>query len=143
MNKIGGSTRVRDELTMAMADGRGVTAKVRWISRADEEGRNRWIHCTPLIGSNGQIGVWMVVIIDDDSETIPRRWRQAPPVLPVISTVTRKEGGATSAFDEVASSYGVAFDDNLRSDRPLRPTRAFQHPVFQASPSASESSLIL
>ena len=81
MNKIGGSTRVRSELTTALAEGRGVTAKVRWISRADEEGRNRWIHCTPLLGSNGQIGVWMVVLVDDDDETA-RRWRQAPPVDP-------------------------------------------------------------
>ena len=79
MNKIGGSSRVQSELTAALAEGRGVTAKVRWISKADEEGRNRWIHCTPLIGSNGQIGVWMVVLIDDD-QGINRRWKQAPPV---------------------------------------------------------------
>ncbi|KAL8965827.1 MAG: hypothetical protein Q9197_006304, partial [Variospora fuerteventurae] len=66
MNKIGGSSRVRDELTSALAEGRGVTAKVRWVTRADEEGRSRWIHCTPLVGSNGLIGVWMVVLVDDD-----------------------------------------------------------------------------
>ncbi|CAF9903187.1 MAG: hypothetical protein HETSPECPRED_000146 [Heterodermia speciosa] len=79
MNKIGGSSRVQDELTSALAEGRGVTAKVRWVSKADEEGRNRWIHCTPLIGSNGQIGVWMIVIIDDD-QGLSRKWKQAPPV---------------------------------------------------------------
>lgn len=79
MNKIGGSNRVRDELTAALAEGRGVTAKVRWVSRSNEEGRNRWIHCTPLLGSNGQIGVWMVVLVDDDTE-MHRRWKQAPPV---------------------------------------------------------------
>lgn len=83
MNKIGGSNRVRDELTAALAEGRGVTAKVRWVSRSDEEGRNRWIHCTPLLGSNGQIGVWMVVLIDDDNE-MHRRWKQAPPVDPYL-----------------------------------------------------------
>lgn len=65
MSKIGGSNRVRDELTAALAEGRGVTAKVRWITKLDEEGRNKWIHCTPLVGSNGNIGVWMVVIVDD------------------------------------------------------------------------------
>ena len=79
MNKIGGSSRVQDELTSALAEGRGVTAKVRWVSKADEDGRNRWIHCTPLIGSNGQIGVWMIVLIDDD-QGLSRRWKQAPPV---------------------------------------------------------------
>lgn len=79
MNKIGGSSRVQDELTSALAEGRGVTAKVRWISKAGEDGRNRWIHCTPLIGSNGQVGVWMVVLIDEDLG-LSRRWKQAPPV---------------------------------------------------------------
>ena len=69
MNKIGGSNRVRDELTAALAEGRGVTAKVRWITRLDEEGRNKWIHCTPLVGSNGSIGVWMVVVVDDPKST--------------------------------------------------------------------------
>ncbi|KAL8940651.1 MAG: hypothetical protein Q9216_002699 [Gyalolechia sp. 2 TL-2023] len=81
MNKIGGSLRVRDELTSALAEGRGVTAKVRWVTRADEDGRNRWIHCTPLVGSNGQIGVWMVILVDDD-QGLSRRWKQAPPVGP-------------------------------------------------------------
>ena len=79
MNKIGGSNRVRDELTAAFAEGRGVTAKVRWVSKYDEEGRNKWIHCTPLIGANGQVGVWMVVIVDEQKSG--REWampRQAP-----------------------------------------------------------------
>jgi hypothetical protein len=79
---------VRDELTAAMAEGRGVTAKVRWVSKTNEEGRSRWIHCTPLLGGNGQIGVWMVVIIDEQQEDgAIRRWRQAPPVSasPVLS----------------------------------------------------------
>lgn len=85
MNKIGGSNRVREELTAAFADGRGVTAKVRWLTRNDEEGRNRWIHCTPLIGVNGQIGVWMVVIVDDERHRLQRErermgGRSAPPV---------------------------------------------------------------
>lgn len=81
MNKIGGSSRVREELTTAFAEGRGVTAKVRWVPKADEDGRNRWIHCTPLMGSTGQIGVWMIVLVDDD-QGVSRRWKQAPPVRP-------------------------------------------------------------
>ena len=82
MSKIGGSNRVRDELTTAFAEGRGVTAKVRWVTKTDEEGRNKWIHCTPLIGVNGQIGVWMVVVVNEERAT--RRaatgGRHAPPV---------------------------------------------------------------
>jgi len=81
MDRIGGSSRVRDELSSALAEGRGVTAKIRWVSRPDEDGRNRWIHCTPLLGSNSQIGVWMIVIVDEDEE-LRRKWKQAPPVAP-------------------------------------------------------------
>ncbi|KAK4942336.1 hypothetical protein LTR10_017943 [Elasticomyces elasticus] len=75
LNKIGGSTRVKEELTAAFAEGRGVTAKVRWISRGDEQGKNKWIHCTPLVGHQGQIGVWMVVIVDDEQSN--ERWSHA------------------------------------------------------------------
>jgi hypothetical protein len=106
MSKIGGSNRVRDELTAALAEGRGVTAKVRWVTNSsknangapmdEKDGRNKWIHCTPLIGSTGQIGVWMVVIVDVErdmrrmgmggyQEGYPRTagyGRQAPPVPP-------------------------------------------------------------
>ncbi|CAD6456392.1 60311a1f-1a5b-47c2-bf5b-34032f583a51 [Sclerotinia trifoliorum] len=83
MAKIGGSSRVRDELTQAFADGRGVTAKVRWVTKDDLEGRPRWIHCTPLIASNGAIGVWMIVIVDDEaSQHTSKRYRLAPAVDP-------------------------------------------------------------
>lgn len=84
MNRIGSSDRVREELVAALAEGRGVTARVRWVTRPDEEGRNRWIHCTPLLGNNGGIGVWMVVIVDDESSKPSRKFRQAPPVATEI-----------------------------------------------------------
>jgi hypothetical protein len=89
LDRIGGSTRVRDSLAEALADGsRGVTAKIRWLSTASanlddrtEEGRPRWIHCTPLLGQSGAVGVWMVVLVDEEKSSTPaRRFRQAPPV---------------------------------------------------------------
>lgn len=91
MNRIGSSDRVRDELVAAFAEGRGVTAKVRWISRSDDEGRNRWIHCTPLLGQNGNIGVWMVVLVDDEASRSQRRFRQAPPVSKDIKSYTEEK----------------------------------------------------
>lgn len=64
LNRIGGSSRVRSDLGAALAEGRGVTAKIRWLTRPDEdgegEGRPRWIHCTPLLGHSGAVGVWCV-----------------------------------------------------------------------------------
>ncbi|KAK5017728.1 hypothetical protein LTR16_002049, partial [Cryomyces antarcticus] len=68
MNRIGGPSRVRDELTAAFSEGRGVTVKVRWTSHTDDEGRSRWIYCTPLVGHSG---------------SPPRRFDQAPPVAQV------------------------------------------------------------
>jgi len=126
MDKIGGSARVRDELSTAMAEGRGVTAKVRWVSKVDEDGRNRWIHCTPLLGSNGQIGVWMVVLVDDD-QALSRRWKQAPPVAPHRGRVygSTREGyeghegqGMRSGVESVARRGGGG--GSVHGDNPPR-----------------------
>ena len=86
MNRIGSSERVREELVAALAEGRGVTAKIRWVSRSDDEGRNRWIHCTPMLGANSNIGVWMIVLVDDESSHPRRRYRPAPPVAKDIKS---------------------------------------------------------
>ncbi|KAJ0348576.1 hypothetical protein KNSL1_005346 [Colletotrichum chrysophilum] len=80
MDKIGGSNRVRDGLHRAFAEGHGVTAKVRWMSKPPSEGRIRWIHCTPLLGSNSAVGVWMIVLVDDESDAGIRKGKEAPPV---------------------------------------------------------------
>lgn len=78
---------MRDSLIEALAQGIGVTAKVSWLTRVsrpstclevphlpddasitttDEviEGKARWIHCTPLTGSDGNVGVIMVIMVD-------------------------------------------------------------------------------
>lgn len=89
LDRIGGSNRVRESVRNALADGsRGVTAKIRWLSHAvqnleasSEEGRPRWIHCTPLLGQSGSVGIWMIVIVDEEKHGASnRRFRQAPPV---------------------------------------------------------------
>lgn len=88
LNRIGGSSRVRADLGAALAEGRGVTAKIRWLTRPSEdgegEGRPRWIHCTPLLGHSGAVGVWMIVLVDDEASSTGmgsgRRFRQAPAV---------------------------------------------------------------
>lgn len=87
---------MRQDLGAALAEGRGVTAKIRWLTRPDEdgegEGRPRWIHCTPLLGHSGAVGVWMIVLVDDEvsptGQSSGRRFRQAPPVS---STIGGKE----------------------------------------------------
>ncbi|EAU32011.1 conserved hypothetical protein [Aspergillus terreus NIH2624] len=66
LSRIGSSCMVRDELVQAFMCDRSVTARIKWVTRYSPEGRNRWVHCTPLRASNGKVGVWMVVIVDDD-----------------------------------------------------------------------------
>jgi hypothetical protein len=105
LDRIGGSERVRNSLAEALADGsRGVTAKIRWLSSAtaqldserSDEGRPRWIHCTPLLGKSGAVGVWMVVLVDDEKSPAPlRRFRQAPPV----SSEIRNRGAISPTYD--------------------------------------------
>jgi len=55
-----------------MKEGRGVTAKIRWLGKRSspdsfdrESGRDRWIHATPMLAQNGAVGVWIVILIDD------------------------------------------------------------------------------
>lgn len=115
MARIGGSPRVRDELTQALADGRGVTAKIRWVTKQDTEGRSRWIHCTALLGSNGSIGVWMVVIVDDDRDgQAIRRYKQAPPVDLKYGTISPsvRESEINSLRDFAIVNGGWEVDSN-------------------------------
>lgn len=84
-----------------------MTAKIRWLARPDEdgegEGRPRWIHCTPLLGHTGAVGVWMIVLIDEegsqDSISANRRFRTAPPVAPTI-------GGSANDYDGAPRANG-------------------------------------
>jgi hypothetical protein len=82
LSRIGGSQRIRNELTSALAAGNGVTAKVRWVTgrSTDGEGSPRWVHCTPLLGRNGTVGVWMVVIVDEEGYEPITKFKEAPPV---------------------------------------------------------------
>lgn len=86
MDRIGGPQHVREGLIEALAQGVGVTAKVSWLTQSkrpnaqhggnddseDEasfEGRPRWIHCTPLLGSDSKPGVIMIVMVDREEIT--------------------------------------------------------------------------
>jgi len=72
LHKIGGSDQVREELHDALRSGNGVTAKVLWLTNRDGgSGRERWVHCTPLLDATGEVGVWMVIVVDPPG--YPRR----------------------------------------------------------------------
>ncbi|KIX98786.1 uncharacterized protein Z520_05247 [Fonsecaea multimorphosa CBS 102226] len=112
LNKIGGSNRVREELTTAFAEGRGVTAKVRWVTKGDDQGKNKWIHCTPLLGQSGQIGVWMVVVVDDEKNN--ERWPPASGRLPpqVAGPERSWTPAPSSGYQMVGSNHNAVGDIN-------------------------------
>ena len=127
LNRIGGSSRVRTDLRVALAEGRGVTAKIRWLTKADDdgegEGRPRWIHCTPLFGHNGSVGVWMIVLIDEEGTSLStgRRFRTAPPVS---SNIGGKEWEAYAARDKRHSNaYDAAEQRGRRGGGGMYPDR--------------------
>jgi len=61
-----------------MAHGTSVTAKISWLTntapnttgeRSRLEGKPRWIHCTPMLGSDEKVGVWMIVMVEHEEVT--------------------------------------------------------------------------
>ncbi|KAK7538707.1 uncharacterized protein J3D65DRAFT_341895 [Phyllosticta citribraziliensis] len=113
MDHIGGSEKVQRELEGALADKRSVTAKIRWISssRSHDEGRPRWIHCTPLFNQKGDVGVWTVILVDDHKAktSMDRKVRIAPPVSTEIVGENYDGPGANRNFSRRASTpFGKA-----------------------------------
>ncbi|EHK98949.1 hypothetical protein M7I_5240 [Glarea lozoyensis 74030] len=70
-SKLGGPAATISALQDAFRDGAAVTAKVLWLPknaqsgerRAGQEVRPRWIRCTPLLGSDDRVGVWMIILV--------------------------------------------------------------------------------
>ncbi|KAJ5272640.1 hypothetical protein N7478_007765 [Penicillium angulare] len=75
MSRIGDTGEKRDSIIHAMQEGRSVTARIKWVTRFSENGRYRWIHCTPLLANNGEVGVWMIVVMDDEEEQHFVQWK--------------------------------------------------------------------
>lgn len=73
MDRIGGPEQLKNGILDAFRNGTGVTAKVPWITYANSknggDGKPRWIHCTPLFGSDERVGVWMVVLVENEEVT--------------------------------------------------------------------------
>lgn len=80
LSRIGDIGEKKDTIVQAMMEGRSVTARIKWVTRFRENGRHRWIHCTPLLANNGEIGVWMIVIMDDEEEHFVR-WKGNWPTI--------------------------------------------------------------
>ncbi|TKA69048.1 hypothetical protein B0A55_08719 [Friedmanniomyces simplex] len=86
LERIGGPLHVREGILDALSHGTGVTAKITWLTHSASaglpgeresvgsfsgqmQGKPRWIHCTPLLGSDERVGVWMVVMVESEEVT--------------------------------------------------------------------------
>ncbi|CAL3962791.1 unnamed protein product [Diplocarpon coronariae] len=85
--KLGGPRQTISALESAFRDGASVTAKVLWLPKdmhAGERGRGpaevkpRYIRCTPLLGSDDRVGVWMVILVAVDEELVRDGYRLDP-----------------------------------------------------------------
>lgn len=79
LDRIGGPKHLRDGVLDALENGNSITAKVPWLTNpstysnnrdsSGEDGKPRWIHCTPLFGSDDKVGVWMVILVENEEVT--------------------------------------------------------------------------
>ncbi|KAI2643287.1 hypothetical protein GGS21DRAFT_7547 [Xylaria nigripes] len=126
LSRIGGSSTVRDAITKAFKDGHGIKTKVRWLARPTvsgrganaspnpNHGRKRWIHTTPLFGINGAVGVWVVILVDEEEK---RRLLEAPPIE--LYSLERSQPFDNSAHNQISenlddrSSQSAGNDDKV------------------------------
>lgn len=94
------------------------------------EGKARWIHCTPLTGSDGRVGVIMIIMVDKQDVTHnPPDLNRVPSTRPVGSEV----GGHTSSHTRARSH------NSFRSAREPDYTPEHRHPHSTPSSTARNS----
>ncbi|KAF2108555.1 hypothetical protein BDV96DRAFT_261913 [Lophiotrema nucula] len=113
MDRIGGPQHVREGLLDALSQGVGVTAKISWLTQSAKghgntnknsdrnsspsgedflEGKPRWIHCTPLLGSDSKVGVIMIVMVDKEEITGSLNPSRLASPLPIRSREQMRDG---------------------------------------------------
>ncbi|EOD46088.1 PAS domain-containing protein [Neofusicoccum parvum] len=142
LDRIGGPQSVREGIATAFAEGVRVTAKISWLtgsnagwyskdgahdshhpSRSNSmEGKPRYIHCTPLLGSDGVPGVWMVVMVENEDITGAinarrKRWGFSPvgPDTGVANSKFTQEKLFSQYRTREGGAHGAAGDGRARS----------------------------
>lgn len=131
MDRIGGPQAIRDGVLDSLSHNNPVTAKISWLSvptdpshRSSIEGKPRWIHCTPLLGSDEKVGVWMIVMVEQEtvtgslrrpSEVVPTAPTAAPaPSVP--SSPIRGSVGEGAASPRFRADTGKLYAEYLRRE---------------------------
>ncbi|TQV98438.1 PAS-like protein [Cordyceps javanica] len=103
------------------------------VEEPEPPGRPRWLHCTPLSGSNGKVGVWMIVIVDEEDWGSRRFGVVAPPVPAPVQQqqmLPPRPDTATSAPGTALSGMSFAIGESREADSPqaartaVRPRRS-------------------
>ena len=107
---------MREGLIDALSNGTSVTAKISWLTNPSNNGDNkyvsgnegagkpRWIHCTPMLGSDEKVGVWMVVIVEEEEVTGMLN-RSDSTKSSRSATPLKRDGGRTTPGNELYSDY--------------------------------------
>jgi len=141
---------VRDGLSEAFEQGAAVTAKVTWIpqGRSSDDGeesrpssrrggggaafgesaqqqRTRYISCTPLLGSDDQVGVWMVVMVENELVTGSLASRTAAlnrynePQVPPTTSEYQRESDSIDSIDAISNGVGEGRAGHARFERSM------------------------
>lgn len=155
LSRIGGPSHVREGLLDAFESGAAVTAKVTWLPHGqenndmtngdsrpssrrggppDQSARTRYISCTPLLGSDDQVGVWMVVMVENELVTGSLASRQAalnrynnnneiPPTPSEyqremhVGSDTDEGGGARRTFESQRGGFERSASGQIKDER--------------------------
>ncbi|KAL2069580.1 hypothetical protein VTL71DRAFT_14259 [Oculimacula yallundae] len=128
--KLGGPTQTISALESAFRDGASVTAKVLWLPKSThvgERGRGpaeikpRFIRCTPLLGSDDRVGVWMVILVPVDGEPFNSSYGRRDPMYDMVDETAEERmrlagGGSGSRNPSRAGSMRRAPSIDMDAD---------------------------
>lgn len=141
---------MRDGLSEAFEQGAAVTAKVTWIPQgrssddseesrpssrrggggaafgeSAQQQRTRYISCTPLLGSDDQVGVWMVVMVENELVTGSLASRTAAlnrynePQVPPTPSEYQRESDSIDSNDAISNGVGEGRAGHARFERSM------------------------
>ncbi|TID21743.1 hypothetical protein E2P81_ATG05009 [Venturia nashicola] len=140
MDRVGGAQHVREGLLDALTQGVGVTAKISWLTHSKREnwgttpGKERWVHCTPLVGSDENVGVWMIVMIDKEetsgalrreTPTIPRPILMSPMNSPPSTPIDER----ISMAPKMTTAQKMSSRTGTQSPRGMPSPKRFHSPM--------------
>lgn len=88
------------------------------------DGRPRWIHCTPLASTTGAVGVWVVVIVDEECEASERAARRRQDFStgnhPIYSTNNNTNGGSPHSTSTATGGVSASTKERQQQQQQKR-----------------------